>query len=180
MIEKAFNLGKAFRAGMDYALRKRGIAMDDWVTLKDKEGEYYHVDLPGENPNNSGKSASASKTKESSKSSKKGQKVMSLEQYFDSKGHSRFSENYIDKLVIPRGESEKQRLARQKELSKSIEENSKKTESLTKEYNDLVKQGKIRPPSSIEKLIERAKGHPDLESTKAARRSLERRGLSWR
>lgn len=173
MIEKAFEIGRAFRLGMNYALRKRGFAFDDFVTLHNKEGDPYVVDLPGDNPNNSKKELSKkSETKEA--------RVMSLEQYFDSKGHSRFSDSYIDKLVIPRGETESQRKKRQEDLARNIEKNSKKTESLTKEYNNLVKQGKIRPPSNIEKLIERAKGHPDLESTKAARRSLERRGLSWR
>lgn len=51
MNEKAFNLGYAFAMGMKQA--KRGIAMDGWVTLQNKEGENYHVDLPGENPNQS-------------------------------------------------------------------------------------------------------------------------------
>lgn len=53
--KKAFDCGRAFRAGMDYAMKRRGFALDDWVTLKDKQGEYYHVDLPGENPNKASK-----------------------------------------------------------------------------------------------------------------------------
>ena len=54
MIEKAFKLGFAFGKGYRYSLSKRGMAMDDWVTLQNKEGENYRVNLPGENPNESG------------------------------------------------------------------------------------------------------------------------------
>lgn len=51
-IDKAFKLGVAFGKGYSYSLKKRGgMAMDDWVTLQNKEGENYRVNLPGENPN---------------------------------------------------------------------------------------------------------------------------------
>ena len=53
-IDKAFKLGVAFGKGYRYSLKKRGMAMDSWVTLQNKEGENYRVDLPGENPNKSG------------------------------------------------------------------------------------------------------------------------------
>ena len=50
-IDKAFKLGFAFGKGYRYSLEKRGMAMDSWVTLQNKEGENYRVNLPGENPN---------------------------------------------------------------------------------------------------------------------------------
>lgn len=50
-IDKAFKFGFAFGKGYSYSLEKRGMAMDDWVTLQNKEGENYRVNLPGENPN---------------------------------------------------------------------------------------------------------------------------------
>ena len=53
-IDKAFKFGFAFAKGYRYSLKKRGMAMDDWVTLQNKEGENYRVNLPGENPNKSG------------------------------------------------------------------------------------------------------------------------------
>ena len=54
-IDKAFKFGFAFGKGYRYSLEKRvGMAMDDWVTLQNKEGENYRVNLPGENPNKSG------------------------------------------------------------------------------------------------------------------------------
>lgn len=65
--KKAFDCGRAFRAGMDYALKRRGFALDDWVTLKDKEGEYYHVDLPGENPNKKASKPKSDKKAETAK-----------------------------------------------------------------------------------------------------------------
>ena len=60
-IDKAFKFGFAFGKGYSYSLKKRGMAMDSWVTLKNKEGENYRVDLPGENPNGSGNKSKRSK-----------------------------------------------------------------------------------------------------------------------
>lgn len=47
--EKAFKIGLAFAKGL--RADKYKMAMDDWVTMKDKNGENYHVDLAGGNPN---------------------------------------------------------------------------------------------------------------------------------
>ena len=58
-IDKAFKLGFAFGKGYRYS--QRGMAMDSWVTLQNKEGENYRVDLPGENPNGSGNKSKRSK-----------------------------------------------------------------------------------------------------------------------
>ena len=60
-IDKAFKFGFAFGKGYSYSLKKRGMAMDSWVTLQNKEGENYRVDLPGENPNGSGNKSKRSK-----------------------------------------------------------------------------------------------------------------------
>ena len=54
-----------------------------------------------------------------------------------------------------------------------------KRESLRQEYNEKVEKGEIRPPNRNEKLISIAQGHPDLESTQAARRILQKKGVSW-
>ena len=59
-IDKAFKLGFAFGKGYRYSLKKRGMAMDSWVTLQNKEGENYRVNLPGENPDASGKKSTSS------------------------------------------------------------------------------------------------------------------------
>ena len=63
-IDKAFKFGFAFGKGYRYSLKKRGMAMDSWVTLQNKEGENYRVDLPGENPNGSGNKSKRSKIDE--------------------------------------------------------------------------------------------------------------------
>ena len=60
-IDKALKFGFAFGKGYRYSLKKRGMAMDSWVTLRNKEGENYRVDLPGENPNGSGNKSKRSK-----------------------------------------------------------------------------------------------------------------------
>jgi hypothetical protein len=52
-------------------------------------------------------------------------------------------------------------------------------QKLREEYNEKVAKGEIRPPSRYEKLISTAQGHPDNEAVQAARRILERKGISW-
>lgn len=51
---------------------------------------------------------------------------------------------------------------------------------LQEEYQHLVAEGKIRPPTRIERLIEAANGHEDRTQTHAARRVLAKRGIDWR
>ena len=120
------------------------------------------------------------KPKEQPKSESKQPEVMSFEQFLKSKGHERFSDSYFDKLVLPHGETERQMRKRQREVGQKIDDHYKKSEELRKEYDNLVSQGKIRQPSNIETLIERANGHEDLQSTQSARKALERRGVDWR
>lgn len=47
-------------------------------------------------------------------------------------------------------------------------------EELRKEYAEKVAHGLLRPPTRLERLKQKAQGHPDLESTQAAKRILER------
>ncbi len=49
-------------------------------------------------------------------------------------------------------------------------------EELRKEYREKLQRGELRKPTTIERLISSANGHPDLESTKAAERALLKRG----
>lgn len=51
-------------------------------------------------------------------------------------------------------------------------------EELRREYDLLVACEEIRPPSYLERLIETAKGHPDLATTQAAIRLCRKHG--WR
>lgn len=50
---------------------------------------------------------------------------------------------------------------------------------LQAEYNAQVAAGRLRPPTAREEVIWRANGHPDNDSTQAARRIAQRRGWSW-
>ena len=52
--------------------------------------------------------------------------------------------------------------------------------ALRKEYSRLVKSGKVRPPTTRERMIKTAKGNPENASVRAARRFLKRHGISWR
>jgi len=51
---------------------------------------------------------------------------------------------------------------------------------LLEEYQRLVAEGKVRPPSRLERLLEAANGHEDRAQTHAARRVLAKRGIDWR
>jgi len=52
-------------------------------------------------------------------------------------------------------------------------------EKLRAEYNEKVAKGEIRPPSRYEKLISTAQGNPDRDDVQAARRILDKKGISW-
>lgn len=65
-------------------------------------------------------------------------------------------------------------------LAESNAELAKRRAELREEYQRLVAEGKIRPPTSIERLIEAANGHEDRAQTHAARRVLAKRGIDWR
>lgn len=51
---------------------------------------------------------------------------------------------------------------------------------LLEEYQHLVAEGRVRPPSRIERLMELADGHEDKAQTHAARRLLAKSGIDWR
>lgn len=60
MKDKAYRLGQAYAIGYQ-------MAQDDWVTLENKEGEQYRVNLPGDNPNKKDESKKADKPKSDSR-----------------------------------------------------------------------------------------------------------------
>jgi hypothetical protein len=51
--------------------------------------------------------------------------------------------------------------------------------ALRNEYAELAAQGAVRPPTRTERLLATAQGHPDNDSVKAARRLLDKMGVSW-
>ncbi len=56
---------------------------------------------------------------------------------------------------------------------------SQKREELRKEYAEKVNLGEIRPRTRIEKLLDVANGHEDLQATHAARRLLAKQNIKW-
>ena len=65
-------------------------------------------------------------------------------------------------------------------LAESNAELAQRRSELREEYQRLVAEGKVRPPSRIEELLVIANGHEDRAQTHAARRVLAKRGIDWR
>lgn len=104
-----------------------------------------------------------------------------LDEYLGKRGlSSPVSDFMMDKMRIPHGLTQRQRKQLEKEADKARVEYSEKREAAIREYREKVKYGSIKEKSRTEVLIERANGHPDNESTQAARRILEKRGIEWR
>lgn len=104
--------------------------------------------------------------------------VMTEEEYLASKGFSQFG---IGEAALHKG---RQKTARQQDriVDLHAEKNRiyvERREMLRKEYQDKLVKGEIRRPSTIETMIATARGMPELESTMAARRCLEKRGIVW-
>lgn len=75
--------------------------------------------------------------------------------------------------------SEKQRQKTLADINHQNEQYHIKRAKAKDEYKALVAEGLIIPKTEIEKTITKAHGHPDLESTKAARRMATKRGIDW-
>jgi len=104
---------------------------------------------------------------------------MSLEEYLGERGLlSPISDYMLDKLRHPHGLTARQRKKLEKDNMKYAKEYSEKRNMAIAEYNNLVNKGEIIPKTRLEKIIDTAKhGHLDNESTKAAIKILEKRGI---
>lgn len=110
-----------------------------------------------------------------------GPKPMTEDEYLGSKGlSSPVSDWTLDKVRIPHGETDRQKKKRIAEGKKAAEEYQRKREQAKQEYKEKVKAGELRDKTSVERMIDRANGHPDNPSTQAARRIAEKRGIDWR
>lgn len=105
---------------------------------------------------------------------------ISLNDYLGRLGLSSPISDYMDdKLRNPHGLSESQRNQLEKEAKAAADDYHARRNAAIDEYNRMVAEGKIIPPTQIDRLIATANGHPDNEATQAARRSLEKRGYDW-
>ena len=76
--------------------------------------------------------------------------------------------------------SEKQRNKVRSEIAAQADVYYDKRRQARNEYKQLVESGKIRDKTSIEKMITRAHGNPELSATQAARRMAEKHGYDWK
>lgn len=106
--------------------------------------------------------------------------VIDFEAFATLRGASRL--DYCeDGAVSPAGHMPKSNWRRQmKTRAERNAELAKRRSELWEEYQRLVVEGKVRPPSRIERLLEAANGHEDKAQTHAARRVLTKRGIDWR
>lgn len=116
-----------------------------------------------------------------SSSTKAGSGKTTLEEYLAERGLASPLSGYMDdKMRIPHGLTRRQELKMQKEAHNVSAAYHAKREASIAEYKAGVASGKIKEKSTIDRLIDRAHGHPDLEATHAARRALEKRGYNWK
>lgn len=67
-----------------------------------------------------------------------------------------------------------------KEAENAEKEYQAKRNKAKEEYKKLVESGKLRPKTTVERMLEKAHGHPDNQSTQAARRMALKRGYDWK
>lgn len=101
---------------------------------------------------------------------------LSLNEYLTLRSlQSPVSDFMIDKLRIPHGLTKRQEDKLMHEADKARNDYSEQRNAAIRDYEDLVKQGKITIPSPLEVCIRNAQGHPDNASVQASKRMLEKR-----
>jgi len=106
---------------------------------------------------------------------------LTLNEYLGQQGlASPMSDYMLDKLRLPKGETERQEKRRLKEANKVADEYQEKRAAAIGEYRQKVESGEIQNKTSLEIRLETANGNPDNESTQAARRRLEKQGIDWK
>lgn len=158
---------ESFKKWIDSSHRKTKPFVD-YKSVKVENGGETVENLPESNPI------------ASSKKSELGIEIpaMTEEEYIASEGYG-FSG--IGDVALHKG---KQRTSKQQDKivesqAKKDEDYAKHREILRKKYRDKLSKGELREPSTIEKLLKTANGNPDNESTQAARRTLQKRGIDW-
>jgi hypothetical protein len=111
---------------------------------------------------------------------KKQTQKMSEEQYLSSQSAGRGD---IGEAATHRSAANISKKQWQKTLDREAERSNdvvNKRDELRLEYEEKVKSGDIEKPSMLDERIATANGHPDNESTQAARRLLDKKGIECR
>jgi hypothetical protein len=106
-------------------------------------------------------------------------KVMTFEEFAAMNGASRLG---IGEAALHRSSNTKSAKVHRKQVNAQFEKDALLVglrDRLREEFDLLIAKGEIREPSHMESLKARANGHPDNQSTQAARRLLIKRGINW-
>ena len=103
-----------------------------------------------------------------------------LKEYLGKLGlSSPISDYMLDKLRLPHGNTLRQQKKLEIDAALAADDYQERRSAAIKEYKEKVASGEIQEKSALEIRIEIANGHPDNESTQAARRRLIKKGISW-
>jgi len=105
---------------------------------------------------------------------------ITLDEYLAKQGLSHPVSGFmLDKLRLPHGQTLRQAKRMEKDAAKAASEYHEKREKAIAEYRGKIEAGEIENKTLTERMIEAANGHPDLESTRAARRRCAKKGVDW-
>lgn len=110
------------------------------------------------------------------------QRVMSEQQYLNSKGVGSVVSDYMmDKTVVRKSAYHQRQDERsRKALKQNQDQYYSKRNQARREYQRLVSSGKVRAPTQAEKTWNTAHGLSENRSVQAARRVLAKHGVDWK
>ncbi|MCD7113442.1 hypothetical protein [Limosilactobacillus agrestis] len=109
------------------------------------------------------------------------QRVMSEQQYLNSKGVGSVVSDYMmDKTVVRKSAYHQRQDERsRKALKQNQDQYYSKRNQARREYQRLVSSGKVRAPTQAEQTWNAAHGLSENRSVQAARRVLAKHGVDW-
>lgn len=103
---------------------------------------------------------------------------LSLEEYLGLRGlASPISDFMLDKTRLPHGLTERQQKKLERDAVQAMTDYQKRRQEAIRTYHKLILTGEVKDKSKIDKMIIVANGHPDNDSTQAARRRLHKMGI---
>ena len=110
------------------------------------------------------------------------QRVMSEQQYLNSKGVGSVVSDYMmDKTVVRKSAYHQRQDERsRKTLKRNQDQYYSKRNQARREYRRLVSSGKVRAPTQAEQTWNTAHGLSENRSVQAARRVLAKHGVDWK